>query len=455
MMGVIDDEATSKAKANAEARIKANQKEVKALDKKKKDLEDFYDFEIRKAQASGQNTEAWEKKKRDALLETSREQNAKQSERIKSGKAEAEEIKAWNERQKEIVKITQDNEIAKREAVRKAEEKKSEARQKSFEKNEALKQKEIDNEKKRQDDILKLNETYAKQLEDLNAKTEQEKLDLERKRAEEELKNLSATAEQKIALKLLYDKKEAELDDKLKEEQRLKEQERQNKINEILKIEREETKLQQLEREKIERLEELERLDASELEKNALRVKYMDLIRNEIRINQDAELEREKLLQAQKISMLGNSFGEVSQLLGEQTKAGKAFAIAQALINTYQGISNVWAEKSESGLVGLGLAQRILTTGIVAAKGFATVKRIMSVSTSGGGGGASMSGGGGSVPSAPSAAPIFNTIGASPVNQLTRALGDQPPVQAFVVGSQVTSQQSLDRNIIQNASLGG
>jgi hypothetical protein len=454
-MGVIDDEATSKAKANAEARIKANQKEVKALDKKKKDLEDFYDFEIRKAQASGGNVEAVEAKKRQAFLQTLKAQNELERSWIRTSKATEDDIKRWNERQKEIVKITQDSEIAKREAVRKAEEKKSEARQKAFEKNEALKQKEIDNEKKRQDDILKLNETYAKQLEDLNAKTEQEKLDLERKRAEAELKNLSATAEQKIALKLLYDKKEAELDDKLKEEQRLKEQERQNKINEILKIEREETKLQQLEREKIERLEELERLDASELEKNALRVKYMDLIRNEIRINQDAELEREKLLQAQKISMLGNSFGEVSQLLGEQTKAGKAFAIAQALINTYQGISNVWAEKSESGLVGLGLAQRILTTGIVAAKGFATVKRIMSVSTSGGGGGASMSGGGGSVPSAPSAAPIFNTIGASPVNQLTRALGDQPPVQAFVVGSQVTSQQSLDRNIIQNASLGG
>jgi hypothetical protein len=188
------------------------------------------------------------------------------------------------------------------------------------------------------------------------------------------------------------------------------------------------------------------------MEKNALRVHYMDLIRAETQKNQDAELEREKLLQAQKIDMLGNSFGEIAQLLGEQTKAGKAFAIAQALINTYQGISNVWAEKSESGLVGLGLAQRILTTGIVAAKGFATVKKIMSVSAKGGGGGGSMStGGGGGVPSV---APVFNTIGGSPVNQLAQAIGDQPPVQAFVVGSQVTSQQALDRNIIQNASLG-
>jgi hypothetical protein len=186
---------------------------------------------------------------------------------------------------------------------------------------------------------------------------------------------------------------------------------------------------------------------------------YNALVENSVSISEEKKreiqgntLEYEKMLQRQRIDLVGNSFGEIAQLLGEQTKAGKAFAIAQALINTYQGISNVWAEKSESGLVGLGLAQRILTTGIVAAKGFATVKKIMSVSAKGGGGGGSMStGGGGGVPSV---APVFNTIGGSPVNQLAQAIGDQPPVQAFVVGSQVTSQQALDRNIIQNASLG-
>ena len=35
-----------------------------------------------------------------------------------------------------------------------------------------------------------------------------------------------------------------------------------------------------------------------------------------------------------------------------------------------------------------------------------------------------------------------------------RAQQAQQPVQAFVVANQVTTQQALDRNIIQNASLG-
>jgi uncharacterized protein YfkK (UPF0435 family) len=68
MLGIIDDEATAKAKANAEERIKANRKESLELDKKRKSTEEYYDFEIRKAKASGKNTEEVEKQKRTALL---------------------------------------------------------------------------------------------------------------------------------------------------------------------------------------------------------------------------------------------------------------------------------------------------------------------------------------------------------------------------------------------------
>jgi hypothetical protein len=37
---------------------------------------------------------------------------------------------------------------------------------------------------------------------------------------------------------------------------------------------------------------------------------------------------------------------------------------------------------------------------------------------------------------------------------LATTLGSQQPVQAFVVANQVTSQQSMDRNIVNNASIG-
>jgi len=70
-------------------------------------------------------------------------------------------------------------------------------------------------------------------------------------------------------------------------------------------------------------------------------------------------------------------------------------------------------------------------------------------SAAGGGGG-----GGGSVASAP-AAPVFNVVGAAPENQLAQAIGDKDnkPQRAFIVASDVTSQQALDRNIVESASI--
>jgi hypothetical protein len=60
-----------------------------------------------------------------------------------------------------------------------------------------------------------------------------------------------------------------------------------------------------------------------------------------------------------------------------------------------------------------------------------------------------------SAPSAPPSAPSFNVVGTSGVNQIAQGLGNQSPVQAYVVGSQVTTQQALDRNIVRTATLGG
>jgi hypothetical protein len=51
-------------------------------------------------------------------------------------------------------------------------------------------------------------------------------------------------------------------------------------------------------------------------------------------------------------------------------------------------------------------------------------------------------------------APSFNLVGGTGTNQIATALGSQnKPIQAFVVGSAVSSQQELDRNAVNNASL--
>ena len=85
----------------------------------------------------------------------------------------------------------------------------------------------------------------------------------------------------------------------------------------------------------------------------------------------------------------------------------------------------------------------------------AAIGQAGSISGGGGSGGAGGGGAGGSGGSAPSA-PQFNVVGNSGVNQLAgiMATNEQTPVKAYVVPSDVTTGQSLDRNIIRNASLG-
>ena len=74
-----------------------------------------------------------------------------------------------------------------------------------------------------------------------------------------------------------------------------------------------------------------------------------------------------------------DTFGNIAQLLGEHTAAGKASGIAQATINTYQGVTEVW--KAPSVLPEpFNTITKVAATGVTLASGLATVKKISSVS---------------------------------------------------------------------------
>ena len=68
-------------------------------------------------------------------------------------------------------------------------------------------------------------------------------------------------------------------------------------------------------------------------------------------------------------------------------------------------------------------------------------------------------GGGGSAPTVPTAPqpPAFNVVGQGGTNQLAQVIGEQTqqPIQAYVVANDVTSAQSLQRNIQSEAGIGG
>lgn len=158
------------------------------------------------------------------------------------------------------------------------------------------------------------------------------------------------------------------------------------------------------------------------------------------------ETEIDKLIAKQKEDIIKNTLGAISGILGKESKAGKAVAIAQSLMNTYQGIT--------AG-VKLGFPAAIPAVLAAATTGFKAVKDIIKTKLPSG------DVGGGSVPSASSVVqavktPSFNLVGTSGTNQLAGAIGSQSqqPIQTFVVSGDVTTAQSLERNIVEGASLG-
>jgi len=168
--------------------------------------------------------------------------------------------------------------------------------------------------------------------------------------------------------------------------------------------------------------------------------------------NRKQTLAEEELLQKQKLALAGDALGAVSELLGENSKAGKAAAIAQAIINSYLGFTEVL--KTPTTLPEpFGSIQKAVSAAGILASGLKTVKQIASTQIPGGGGGSSSGGARGA--SAPQA-PAFNVVGASPENQLAQALGDQQkqPVKAYVVSDEVTNAQAMDRKIVKGASIG-
>lgn len=155
----------------------------------------------------------------------------------------------------------------------------------------------------------------------------------------------------------------------------------------------------------------------------------------------------------QKLQLASQTFGALAGILGQNSKIGKAAGIAQAIINTYQGVTEVLSNKTILPEP-FGTIQKIASTATVLASGFQAVRAMQQtpipVIAGGGFGGGGF--GGGSIASAP---PQINTVGASSINQLAQTISGQErePVRAYVVAGDVTTAQSLERNTVREASI--
>ena len=151
------------------------------------------------------------------------------------------------------------------------------------------------------------------------------------------------------------------------------------------------------------------------------------------------------------IMAVADAFGAASEIIGQETAVGKGLAIAQAIMNTYLGVTEALRQKSTLPSP-FDVVAKVANVATVVATGLKAVKQItaVKVGTRGGGGGAPSMGG----LSATAPQPQFNVAGDAGVNQIASTLANQQPIKAYVVGKEVSTQQSLDRNIVKNATLG-
>ena len=173
-----------------------------------------------------------------------------------------------------------------------------------------------------------------------------------------------------------------------------------------------------------------------------------------------------KHIKLQEIDNVSNIVGLIASL-GKESKALQVAAIiaeaggsiAKTIITTQSANAAITAQ-------GLALAIPSAGSSVVAATGLVAANNVSSgisvalqaaaaaqgIASLGGGGSvnAGSNNGGGQEPAAPS----FNLVQGTGANQIAQGLaGQNQPIKAFVVSSDVSSSQSLDRNIVENSSL--
>jgi len=142
------------------------------------------------------------------------------------------------------------------------------------------------------------------------------------------------------------------------------------------------------------------------------------------------------------------TLNSIAQLAGEGTAIAKGVAVAQATMSGIEGVQNAYTTAQKSPITAFFPAYPLVQAGLAGVFSGLQIKKILSVDKSGKGGSSASSGG-----SAP-APPQFNIVGQSGTNQLAQSIGAKQgqPIQAYVVGNEVTSQQALDRNRITTAT---
>lgn len=164
--------------------------------------------------------------------------------------------------------------------------------------------------------------------------------------------------------------------------------------------------------------------------------------------NGQKQKQLEKDINKAKQQEVTNALGNIAGIVGQNSKFGKAIAVVQAIRDTYTGANKALAQGGIFGFIGAAA---------VIAGGLANVKQITASQEPSAPSFAKSTGSTPSI-STPTAAPqppAFNIVGAGAGNQLAEAIAgqQQQPIKAYVVSQDVTTAQSLERNIVDGASI--
>lgn len=165
-------------------------------------------------------------------------------------------------------------------------------------------------------------------------------------------------------------------------------------------------------------------------------------------------VEIERAATETKLGIITSALATVAQAVGENTIAGKALAVAQATIDTYLGATKALATYPPP----FGA----IAAGTVILAGLMNVRKIISTQIPKAPGVSGSSGGGGvSAPSiqapsitGPQAPQIVGGGGVNPTTQIAEGLSraTNKPIKAYVVGTDMSSQQALDRRTTNAAT---
>ena len=147
------------------------------------------------------------------------------------------------------------------------------------------------------------------------------------------------------------------------------------------------------------------------------------------------------------LSVASEVFSAMATIAGEETKAGKAFAVTQAIIDTYASANAAYS--SMAGIPYVGPALGIAAAAAAVASGIANVKTILSTKVSSNLNEVSISSGAVATPPALSVPPIEytrNLLGDKETDELNK------PIKCYVLESDITDTQNKVKVTENNAS---